>query len=275
MSLTMINGDDTRALLARLGLTVAGYSALITACRAAVAADAQGDTDPLVHVRRVLAAHGQVPPAGMSPLAALADTRSALCMAGWPSGVPAPVTAVREREYTATGVPCGCLLETGGMFVSGSCTGGEGLRAEPRPVRVHELIMPGLPESAGTAREWAARALGDCPVLDDLLLALSELVGNSAVHSRSAAGAGEITVRLIVAAGAWLRAEVRDCGPQPDGAKARPVDPDEHGRGIPVVNGVTALSGADGAGLRWFVLSWVPVSVPSPRSESTAAKELV
>lgn len=276
----MTDTGNTQALLSRLGLTVAGYCALIAACRASVAADARGDADPLAYVRHILAEHGQVPPEGTSPLAALADARSALCMAGWPSGVPSAGTAVREREYEATGVPCGCLLEPGGVFFSGSCTGGEGVRAEPRPVRVHELALPGERESAGTARAWAARVLGECPARDDLVLALSESVANSVLHSRAAALAGSVTVRLIVATGAWIRAEVRDGGP-PDPRmlsgngrqEATTEDADEHGRGLPIVRGITQLSGTDGTGLRWFVMTWAPVAVPAPRSEITAAKE--
>jgi hypothetical protein len=48
------------------------YMELLEACRAAVAAQRRNEADPLVYVREVLASHGQLPPAGMTPAECLA-----------------------------------------------------------------------------------------------------------------------------------------------------------------------------------------------------------
>ena len=78
-----MNGADGPHTAPRLALTVADYAALLAACRAAVAADAAGDSDPLGYVRDLLADRGQLPPRGASPLIVLADARTALRMTGW------------------------------------------------------------------------------------------------------------------------------------------------------------------------------------------------
>jgi hypothetical protein len=48
------------------------YLELLEAARASVAAEQRGEVDPLIHVRHVLAAHGQLPPADMTPAQCLA-----------------------------------------------------------------------------------------------------------------------------------------------------------------------------------------------------------
>ncbi|MDR8415084.1 hypothetical protein MTP10_40935 [Nonomuraea sp. 3-1Str] len=57
---------DQAALLA------SEYAELLAAARASVAAAALGEGDPLIHVRHVLARHGQLPPAGARPVVLLA-----------------------------------------------------------------------------------------------------------------------------------------------------------------------------------------------------------
>ncbi|MEV4180698.1 hypothetical protein AB0J28_04535 [Streptosporangium canum] len=56
-----------------LVVLVAAYAELLAAARATVAAAEQGEIDPLVHVRHALAAHGQLPPAGVRPVVLLAQ----------------------------------------------------------------------------------------------------------------------------------------------------------------------------------------------------------
>jgi hypothetical protein len=67
----------------RLALTRAEYGELLAAARAAVAAERNGDVDPLSYVRGVLAEHGQLPPPGAVPVHVVADARMALCLTGW------------------------------------------------------------------------------------------------------------------------------------------------------------------------------------------------
>lgn len=53
-------------------MNTALYLELLEAARASIAAQDAGETDPLIHVRHVLARHGQLPPAGMTPAQCLA-----------------------------------------------------------------------------------------------------------------------------------------------------------------------------------------------------------
>jgi serine/threonine-protein kinase RsbW len=136
--------------------------------------------------------------------------------------------------------------------------------------------FPGKPESAGEARAWAARYLVGCPAADDVTLCLGELAANAVLHSRPAGAAFE--VRLSIAAGVWVRCEVRDQGPEfrdPAGAAAagglgvtKPGPDDENGYGLWLVRELTGgHMGADGQGLYWFVLPWRDVLVPGPRPD--------
>jgi hypothetical protein len=91
---------DLEEALSKLAVTVADYAALLAAGRAAVAAAAASENDPLVYVRSLLAARGQLPPDGASPLVVLADARSALNMAAG-SGLSGPARdmAFRMARY--------------------------------------------------------------------------------------------------------------------------------------------------------------------------------
>lgn len=48
------------------------YMELLEACRAGVAAQRAGETDPMGYIRDVLERHGQLPPNGMTPAQCLA-----------------------------------------------------------------------------------------------------------------------------------------------------------------------------------------------------------
>uniref|UniRef100_UPI003F4905A0 hypothetical protein n=1 Tax=Sphaerisporangium sp. CA-236357 TaxID=3240030 RepID=UPI003F4905A0 len=61
----------------RLALLQAEHAALVMAARASVAAAEQGQADPLVFVRAQLDRHGQLPPAGASPVELLAVAAAA------------------------------------------------------------------------------------------------------------------------------------------------------------------------------------------------------
>ncbi|WP_214417065.1 hypothetical protein [Sphaerisporangium fuscum] len=61
----------------RLLLLQVEHAALVAAARAAVAAAEQGQADPLVFLRAELGRHGQLPPAGASPVELLAVAAAA------------------------------------------------------------------------------------------------------------------------------------------------------------------------------------------------------
>jgi serine/threonine-protein kinase RsbW len=127
----------------------------------------------------------------------------------------------------------------------------------------------GKPESAGAARAWAARHLAACPNADDVVLAVSELVTNSAIHSRSAA-AGTIEVRMVIWPGQWVGVTVSDDGPAlpagfRDGTGAattapwpvtKPGPEKESGRGLWLCSELSAECEWNGRGLHWCRLPW-------------------
>ena len=61
----------------------AGYAELLAAARAAVAAAARGDADPVAWVRGVFEDRGQLPEPGARPSQVVADARSAMRLAEW------------------------------------------------------------------------------------------------------------------------------------------------------------------------------------------------
>jgi anti-sigma regulatory factor (Ser/Thr protein kinase) len=109
------------------------------------------------------------------------------------------------------------------------------------------LALPGRPESAGAAREFAAKALAGYPAAGDAITALNEMVTNAVQHSRSGLPGGTLEVRLTVTAASVL-AEVLDEGP----LGAPPADSRdgfaERGRGLAVVEALTAMWGSSNPG---------------------------
>jgi anti-sigma regulatory factor (Ser/Thr protein kinase) len=138
------------------------------------------------------------------------------------------------------------------------------------------MTFPGRPESAGAARRWAAGCLPGCPAAEDVVLIVSELVGNAVTHSRSGLlPGGRVRVRISSAPGVWVRVEVRDDGPADwsaagfrDGSGAaaatatavtEPGELAEAGRGLWLVRHLAGGdTGTDGR-LRWARLPWSPV----------------
>jgi anti-sigma regulatory factor (Ser/Thr protein kinase) len=112
----------------------------------------------------------------------------------------------------------------------------------------------------GDARQFLARALGDCPLAGDALACLSELATNSVLHSNSRRPEGSFTVRARLCP-AGLRVEVEDEGgpwqrrPGPDG---------QCGRGLVIVGALASDWSTAGDGTSrtvWFELGSRP---PAP-----------
>src|SRR6266566_223460 len=117
------------------------------------------------------------------------------------------------------------------------------------------LVLPGRPEAASGARDFAAKALAGYPAADDAVLCLDELFTNALLHSRAGLPGGTIEIRLTVTAASVL-AEVVDEGPLgPPVAVSR--DPfAERGRGLLLVDALTKAWGSSRPGLWWF---WLPL----------------
>ena len=132
------------------------------------------------------------------------------------------------------------------------------------PVR-RSLTVPGRPEQAAAARQFAARALGPRhPHAETAVLLVSELVTNSLRHSASSDDGGTITITVITGPGELVRVEVTD-----DGAATVPmVHPvcgeDEGGRGMQLVSALASAWNCRREGSRtttWFELAPRPQRV--------------
>lgn len=97
--------------------------------------------------------------------------------------------------------------------------------------RASASTYPGGPEHVRQVRADMRRLLDGCPVADDVILCVSELATNAAVHSDSRRSGGTFTVRTESCPGAEVRIEVED-----DGGPWISAAPDPcHGRGLGIV----------------------------------------
>ncbi|MER5184142.1 ATP-binding protein [Streptomyces sp. NPDC002896] len=126
----------------------------------------------------------------------------------------------------------------------------------------HVCPVPHIPEAVAAVRRRARTILADWGLppdtAEDALLVISELVTNAVTHARPPA-----VLRL-----AWteldgrraLRIEVTDAGPVSLAERPADLQPDEHGRGIPIVAALSARHGvrthSDG------VTRWADVEAP-------------
>lgn len=124
------------------------------------------------------------------------------------------------------------------------------------PVRVWCRDFPARPDQVGQARKFLAAALGGCPAADDAVLVVSELAGNSVLHSASSRPGGAFTVRVEVLHGDHVRIEVRDEGGPWD---ERPCA-DRGVHGLAIVRALATASGTNGDALTgwiaWARLDW-------------------
>ncbi|MFD0883624.1 ATP-binding protein [Streptosporangium algeriense] len=130
------------------------------------------------------------------------------------------------------------------------------------PHNAWQRDFPGKEISIPIAREWARDLLTGqiaAPVLDDVLLLLSEVVTNAVTHSNSGRPpGGQVTVRMTYAPGD-VRVRVTDDGSSTSAPIVRTPDPDEDGgRGLWLVNLLaTAWGELHGEATRsvWFRIS--------------------
>lgn len=106
--------------------------------------------------------------------------------------------------------------------------------ADARPDMYWQRTFPGRPEEARTARTFLAALLSDHPCLDDLLLAVDELVVNALQHSLSGVEGGTFQLEVVLDADGITVSITDQGGPkEPTVRKAR--DLDESGRGLATV----------------------------------------
>jgi serine/threonine-protein kinase RsbW len=140
----------------------------------------------------------------------------------------------------------------------GDVTNMAGHRSEhaARPVQAWTRAFPARPEQVGWARKFLAAAVGGCPAADDAVLVVSELAGNSVLHSASSRPGGVFTVQVEVLHGDYVRIEVRDEG----GPWHERTGADGRAHGLAIVRSLAAESGIDGDALTgwiaWAKLDW-------------------
>jgi serine/threonine-protein kinase RsbW len=117
------------------------------------------------------------------------------------------------------------------------------------------LVLPGRPEAAAGARDFAGKVLAGYPAAGDAVTALNEMVTNAVQHSRSGLPGGTLEVRLTVTAASVL-AEVVDDGPLGVPVVTSRESFAERGRGLVLVEALTRAWGSVGTGVWWF---WMPL----------------
>jgi anti-sigma regulatory factor (Ser/Thr protein kinase) len=117
------------------------------------------------------------------------------------------------------------------------------------------VVLPGRPEAAAGARDFARKALAGYPAADDAVLCLDEMVVNAVQRSRSGLSGGTLEVRRTVTAASVL-AEVVDDGPLGVPAVTSRENFAERGRGLVLVEALTRAWGSVGDGVWWF---WMPL----------------
>ncbi|WP_405088988.1 ATP-binding protein [Microbispora sp. NBC_01389] len=137
-----------------------------------------------------------------------------------------------------------------GFVGTGRKQRGAGVRASPvaRPYGTWRREFPGTGRSVSEAREWARGLLAErvaAPVLDDVVLLLSEVVTNAVTHSASGcAQDGRVRVRMTRDTGG-VRVEVRDGGSATGAPVVRAPDIEAvGGRGLRLVDGLATAWGA-------------------------------
>lgn len=94
--------------------------------------------------------------------------------------------------------------------------------------------FPGQHDQVCQARQFVAEALGQVPVLDDVVLLVSELCTNALVHTASGEG-GTFEVAILPGP-SCVRVEVRDDGSDRSRAAVPPDISAEDGRGLSLVD---------------------------------------
>lgn len=120
----------------------------------------------------------------------------------------------------------------------------------------YSRMLPREPESAAVARHLVRGALGQwCleGLVEDAALVVTELVANSAQHARGST----ILVAVALHRTGWVRVSVVDREHRTP-AQRMPADDAERGRGLALVDAVSAQWGVDP--LRWGKRVWADLA---------------
>jgi Histidine kinase-like ATPase domain len=159
------------------------------------------------------------------------------------------------RSSASNGQPtCGEGIAAGGEVSQEETDrlSGPAARVPRLPAR---RIFPGEDRQLGALRRWLASLLPDCPARDDVSIVATELCSNAILHTASGRR-GWFAVEL-----SWhqpvVRVAVTDCG-APTEPRVIDAPEGEHGRGLLVVRGLSARTGACGDARGRVVWAEVP-----------------
>ena len=120
----------------------------------------------------------------------------------------------------------------------------------------HQRAFPARPEQVAEARQFVRVLLGDCPVLDDAVLCVSELAGNCVTHSASGQLGAVFTVRAEVHDGDYVWLEVAD-----GGGLWGEVERDGRPHGLDIIGKLASESGVAGSARTGWVV-WARIDWP-------------
>ncbi|MEU6714175.1 ATP-binding protein [Nonomuraea sp. NPDC046802] len=123
-----------------------------------------------------------------------------------------------------------------------------------------EMVFPGTHRSVPLARHCVEKVLtmAGHRNVDNVKLVISELVSNAVMHSRSAQPGGQVTVMVTEIGDALARVEVTDEGPIIVPRPRVPSDGDCCGRGLHIVEELSARWGVRLESLAWKTM-WAEV----------------
>ena len=121
--------------------------------------------------------------------------------------------------------------------------------------RTSEVTYPGAAEHIRAVRADLRPLVADCPMADDVIVCVSELAANAAIHSNSRLPGGAFTVRVTINPGHYIRIEVEDNGGPWTAAM---TDSSSH-HGLDIVDALATLWGIEGdhtARITWTRFDW-------------------
>jgi anti-sigma regulatory factor (Ser/Thr protein kinase) len=126
-------------------------------------------------------------------------------------------------------------------------------------------IFPGEERQLGPLRRWLALLLPERPARDDVISVATELASNAIKHTASGRG-GWFTVEVTQQGPSAVRVAVADSG-APDGPRVVDDELSENGRGLMLVQGLSARTGVSGdqrGRVVWADVAWG--NMPAPQS---------
>jgi serine/threonine-protein kinase RsbW len=114
---------------------------------------------------------------------------------------------------------------------------------------------PGRTDQARHVRADLRAMLGECPIVDEVVLCISELAANAVVHSQSGYLDATFVVRAEIHNGSYVWIEVEDQG----GPWAEAAPDPSRGRGLDIIRALAADWGIDGdyrSRVIWARINW-------------------